>query len=256
MKSSHRGALLLPLLLGALAAGCATPDTAPAAAGNSWVLPDRTAATGSPAPTGAPSGAATAGPTSATATRAGTATAPAASLAAPLPKGAPAPLFPKGYTVVSQACALKQGERDYVSRSGKTKASFGFCTQVLRNDNTGGYHINPYVYASQYYFYNGQWMPDAREPVVLTITCRVLRQNQPDYPLTGVSPSGNGPMHTASCGRLVPYPVTATTGTDLYTVRFTGYTKGGFYGPVADDIEVHFPGIGKPVPEQLVRVPG
>ncbi|MFE9658177.1 hypothetical protein [Micromonospora sp. NPDC006431] len=55
---------------------------------------------------------------------------------------------------------------------------------------------------------------------------------------------------------MVPHAVTPTTGSDAYTIRFTGYTSGGHYGVLAFDTEVHFPGAGKPTPVQRVTVPG
>jgi len=144
----------------------------------------------------------------------------------------------------------------YVSRSGKTKGNFRFCTQRLRKNDTGGYYLNPYVFVEPFFLDGGRWLPDSREPLSLSITCRVIHAGEQDYSLTATSPSGNGPGHTASCGRLVPHAVTPTTGGDAYTIRFSGYTSGGHYGVLAADTEVHFPGAGKPTPEQQVTVPG
>ncbi|WP_328414486.1 hypothetical protein OG470_20270 [Micromonospora sp. NBC_00389] len=156
---------------------------------------------------------------------------------------------------MSQTCALRVGERVYTSRSGKTKGNFAFCTQRLRKNDTGAYYLNPYVFVEPFFLDAGQWLPDSREPLTLTITCRVSRQGEQDYSLTASSPSGNGPGHTASCGRQVPHAVTPTTDLDAYTIKFTGYTMGGRAGPLAFDTEVHFPGAGKPTPEQQVTVP-
>jgi hypothetical protein len=260
----RRGALTLLLLATGLA-GCARPGTA--GAGAVW---------DTPAPTDAATGSAAAGTTSAAvtptpstvsasasrtpkprqpaATRGGSAAAPAP---APAARATPAPEFPRGYTLLSQTCTLRVGQQVYVSRSGKTKGNFRFCTQRLRKNDTGGYYLNPYVFAEPFYLDGGRWLPDSREPVSLTITCRVVHAGEQDYSLTATSPSGNGPGHTtASCGRLVPHAVTATTGSDAYTIRFSGYTSGGYYGVLAFDTEVHFPGAGKPTPEQQVTVPG
>ncbi|MBM0236519.1 hypothetical protein JNW88_03930 [Micromonospora sp. ATA32] len=174
---------------------------------------------------------------------------------APAARATPAPEFPRGYTLLSQTCTLQVGQQVYVSRSGKTKGNFRFCTQRLRKNDTGGFYLNPYVFVEPFFLDGGRWLPDSREPLSLTITCRVIHAGEQDYSLTATSPSGNGPGHTASCGRLVPHAVTATTGSDAYTIRFTGYTSGGHYGVLAFDTEVHFPGAGKPTPEQQVTVP-
>ncbi|OKI64358.1 hypothetical protein [Micromonospora sp. CB01531] len=251
------------LLLTTGIAGCAQPG----AAGTVWATPAPTVA--ATAPTGAPTtSAAVATPTpSNLATSASPTTKPrtpatarAGSAAAPPPaptaRATPAPEFPRGYTLLSQTCTLQTGQQVYVSRSGKTKGTFRFCTQRLRKNDSGGYYLNPYVFVQPFFLDGGRWLPDSREPLSLTITCRVSHAGEQDYSLTATSPSGNGPGHTASCGRLVPHAVTPTTGSDAYTIRFTGYTSGGHYGVLAFDTEVHFPGAGKPTPEQRVTVPG
>lgn len=256
----RRGALTLVLLATGLA-GCARPGAA-GADGAVWDVP---------APTVEATGSATAATTSAAVTptssnRSATASPkpkprPSASAqggaAAPPPaaKATPAPEFPRGYTLLSQTCTLQVGQQAYVSRSGKTKGNFRFCTQRLRKNDTGGYYLNPYVFVEPFYLDGGRWLPDSREPLSLTITCRVIHTGEQDYSLTATSPSGNGPGHTASCGRQVPHAVTPTTGGDAYTIRFSGYTSGGYYGVLAFDTEVHFPGAGKPTPEQQVTVP-
>ncbi|MFF4891956.1 hypothetical protein [Micromonospora chersina] len=257
----RRRALALLLLATGLA-GCARPG----AAGAVW---------DTPVPTAEPTGSAAAATTSAVAspTPSNRSASPSAkpkprptgaalggSAAAPPPvpaaKATPAPEFPRGYTLLSQTCALQVGQQVYVSRSGKTKGNFRFCTQRLRKNDTGGYYLNPYVFVEPFYLDGGRWLPDSREPVSLSITCRVVHAGEQDYSLTATSPSGNGPGHTASCGRQVPHAVTPTTGGDAYTIRFSGYTSGGYYGVLAFDTEVHFPGAGKPTPEQQVAVPG
>ncbi|MEU4368878.1 hypothetical protein [Micromonospora chersina] len=171
-------------------------------------------------------------------------------------QGHTGPEFPRGYTLLSQTCTLQAGQQVYVSRSGKTKGNFRLCTQRLRKNDTGGHYLNPYVFVEPFYLDGGRWLPDSREPVSLTITCRVIHAGEQDYSLTATSPSGNGPGHTASCGRQVPHAVSPTAGSDAYTIRFSGYTSGGYYGVLAFDTEVHFPGAGKPTPEQQVTVPG
>ncbi|MFI6328523.1 hypothetical protein ACIBBG_09560 [Micromonospora chersina] len=257
----RRGALTLLLLATGLA-GCARPG----AAGAVW---------DTPAPTAEPTGSAAAATTSAVAspTPSNRSASPSAkpkprptgaalggSAAAPPPvpaaKATPAPEFPRGYTLLSQTCTLQVGQQVYVSRSGKTKGNFRFCTQRLRKNDTGGNYLNPYVFVEPFYLDGGRWLPDSREPVSLTITCRVIHADEQDYSLTATSPSGNGPGHTASCGRQVPHAVSPTTSGDAYTIRFSGYTSGGYYGVLAFDTEVHFPGAGKPTPEQQVTVPG
>ncbi|MGR6317537.1 hypothetical protein Q2K19_05245 [Micromonospora soli] len=255
---------VLALLLTATGvASCARSD-APAAV---WAVPAPTvaatpptlgttasaAAAVTPTPSNLPASASpTSKPRPPATARAGTAAAPPP---APAARATPAPEFPRGYTLQSQTCALQVGQQVYVSRSGKTKGKFRFCTQRLRKNDTGGYYLNPYVFVEPFFLDGGQWFPDSREPLGLTITCRVSHTGQQDYSLTATSPSGNGPGHTASCGRQVPHAVTPTTGGDAYTIRFSGYTSGGHYGVLAFDTEVHFPGAGKPTPEQQVTVP-
>ncbi|SCF04471.1 hypothetical protein GA0070607_4808 [Micromonospora coriariae] len=263
-----RYGLLAPLLLATGAAGCGESG----AAGAAWATPAPTVVATAPtvvatAPTAAATmSAATAvtpTPSNLPASASPTpkprtsATARAGSAAAPAPAGraTPAPEFPRGYTLLSQTCTLQAGNQVYVSRSGKTKGNFRFCTQRLRKNDTGAYHLNPYVFVEPFFYDDGRWTPDSREPLSLTITCRVSHAGEQDYSLTATSPSGNGPGHTASCGRLVPHAVTPTTGSDAYTIRFSGYTSGGYYGVLAFDTEVHFPGAGKPTPEQRVTVP-
>ncbi|MBM0224332.1 hypothetical protein [Micromonospora sp. ATA51] len=257
----RRGALTLLLLATGLA-GCARSGAA--GAGAAWTTPAPTAAatasaaaaTTSAAVTPTPSNlSASASPTPKPRPPAATQGGSAAAPPAPAARATPAPEFPRGYTLLSQTCTLQAGQQVYVSRSGKTKGNFRFCTQRLRKNDTGSYYLNPYVFVEPFFLDSGRWLPDSREPLSLTITCRVSHAGEQDYSLTATSPSGNGPGHTASCGRLVPHAVTATTGSDAYTIRFTGYTSGGHYGVLAFDTEVHFPGAGKPTPEQQVTVP-
>ncbi|WP_433316862.1 hypothetical protein [Micromonospora chersina] len=256
----RRSALTLLLTTGL--AGCARPGAAEA--GAVWDSPAPTAAatasavaaTNSAAVTPtpinpSPSASPTPKPRRPVAAQGGSAAAPPP---APAAKATPAPEFPSGYTLLSQTCTLQAGQQVYVSRSGKTKGNFRFCTQRLRKNDTGAYYLNPYVFVEPFFLDGGRWFPDSREPLSLTITCRVIHAGEQDYSLTATSPSGNEPGHTASCGRLVPHAVTPTTGSDAYTIRFTGYTSGGHYGVLAFDTEVHFPGAGKPTPEQQVTV--
>ncbi|WNM40893.1 hypothetical protein RMN56_05960 [Micromonospora halotolerans] len=222
----------------AATASAAAPTTGAAAT----PTPSKVSASASPKPKPRPTGAA----------RGGSAAIPPP---APAARATPAPEFPRGYTLLSQTCTLQVGQQVYVSRSGKTKGNFRFCTQRLRKNDTGDYYLNPYVFVEPFFLDGGRWLPDSREPLSLTITCRVIHAGEQDYSLTATSPSGNGPGHTASCGRQVPHAVTPTTGGDAYTIRFSGYTSGGYYGVLAFDTEVHFPGAGKPTPEQQVTVP-
>ncbi|MEH0843104.1 hypothetical protein V6U81_12025 [Micromonospora sp. CPCC 205711] len=258
----RRGALTLLLLATGLA-GCARPGAA--GAGAAWATPVPTAAATASAAAATTSAAVTPTPTNLSARASPTpkprppAAAQGGSAAAPPPapaaRATPAPEFPRGYTLLSQTCTLQAGQQVYVSRSGKTKGNFRFCTQRLRKNDTGSYYLNPYVFVEPFFLDGGRWLPDSREPLSLTITCRVIHAGEQDYSLTATSPSGNGPGHTASCGRQVPHAVTPTTGSDAYLIRFTGYTSGGHYGVLAFDTEVHFPGAGKPTPEQQVTVP-
>ncbi|MET7965459.1 hypothetical protein [Micromonospora sp. NPDC005305] len=259
---ARRSALTLLLLATGLA-GCARPGAAgasavwdapaPTAAATGSAVAATTSAAASPTPSNrSASASARPKPRPSGAARGGSAAAPAP---APAARATPAPEFPRGYTLLSQTCTLQVGQQVYVSRSGKTKGNFRFCTQRLRKNDTGGYYLNPYVFVEPFFLDGSRWLPDSREPVSLTITCRVVHAGEQDYSLTATSPSGNGPGHTASCGRLVPHAVTPTTGGDAYTIRFSGYTSGGYYGVLAFDTEVHFPGAGKPTPEQQVTVP-
>lgn len=223
----RRGALALLLLASALA-GCARPS----AAGAVWATPAPNAAgatsaataTTSPTPAVSPTASSPSASASRTpkprppATQAGSGAVPPPAQAA---RAIPAPEFPRGYTLLSQTCTLQVGQQVYVSRSGKTKGNFRFCTQRLRKNDTGGYYLNPYVFVEPFFLDGGRWLPDSREPLSLSITCRVIHASEQDYSLTATSPSGNGPGHTASCGRLVPHAVTPTTGSDAYTIRFS-----------------------------------
>jgi hypothetical protein len=256
---------VLALLLATGLAGCARPGAA--GADTVWATPAPTVAATTSAVAATTSAAAAVTPTPSnlsasasptpkprppSAARAGSAAAPPP---APVARAAPAPEFPRGYTLLSQTCALQAGQQVYVSLSGKTKGKFLFCTQRLRKNDTGGYYLNPYVFVEPLFLDGGRWLPDSRDPLGLIITCRVSHAGEQDYSLTAASPSVSAPGHTASCGGQVPHAVTPTQGSDAYTIRFTGYTSGGHYGVLAFDTEVHFPGAGKATPEQQVTVP-
>ncbi|MCP3782929.1 hypothetical protein NLX85_06065 [Micromonospora sp. A3M-1-15] len=184
----RRGALALLLLTTGLA-GCTRPGAAEAGAVWDTPAPPATAtgsaaaATTSAAVTPTPSNLAasasrTPKPRTPAAAQGGSAAAPPP---APAAKATPAPEFPRGYSLLSQTCTLQAGQQVYVSLSGKTKGNFRFCTQRLRKNDTGGNFLNPYVFVEPFFLDGGRWLPDSREPLNLTITCRVIHAGEQDY---------------------------------------------------------------------------